>query len=100
MSIVRNYKDDIIKDQMETIKRLNEELNMRIKYEEQLLYVINQLEKYEDECEEDRRERFENLSKLLYKNSEELNNIKENMYTERQRGFEEFMRLDKDEENK
>jgi hypothetical protein len=98
MSIFRNYKDDIIKDQMETIKRLNEELSMRIKYEEQLLYVIGQLEKYEDEGNQ--RERFESLNKLLYKDSEKLNNIKENMYAERQRGFEEFMKLDESEKDK
>lgn len=99
MSIFRSYKDDIIADQMRTIKRLNEELSMRIKYEEQLLCVISQFEQYEEEKRKQRQ--FELLDSYFSdKHLQENVKDKEDIDTERQHGFEEFMRLDKDEEDK
>ena len=96
MSIIRSYKDDIIEDQMRTIKRLNEELSMRIKYEEQLLCVIRQLE------EEQKMRQFEALDRLRrnYNDVKEYDTTEEDTSAENQRGFVESMKLDESEKDK
>ena len=94
MELFKSYKDNIIEDQLKTIKRLNEELGMRIKYEEQLIHIINKFERYE---ENDRRKR-ELLAMLGNDYSEDyITETEKEMYAERQRGFDEFMRLDESE---
>ena len=96
MSIIRSYKDDIIEDQMRTIKRLNEELSMRIKYEERLLCVIRQLE------EEQKMRQFEALDRLRrnYNDVKEYDTTEEDTSAENQRGFVESMKLDESEKDK
>lgn len=44
----KNWKDIVIQDQQETIKRLNNELNERVAYEENLISIINKRRINED----------------------------------------------------
>lgn len=38
----KSWKDVVIQDQQETIKRLNDELDERVVYEEKLISIINE----------------------------------------------------------
>lgn len=44
----KSWKDIVIQDQQETIKRLNNELNERVAYEEKLISIINERRINED----------------------------------------------------
>ena len=44
----KSWKDIVIQDQQETIKRLNDELNERVAYEENLISIINERRINED----------------------------------------------------
>lgn len=44
----KSWKDVVIQDQQETIKRLNDELDERVVYEEKLISIINERRINED----------------------------------------------------
>lgn len=44
----KSWKDVVIQDQQETIKRLNDELDERVVYEEKLISIINEKRINED----------------------------------------------------
>lgn len=101
MKVIREYKDDIIKSQTETIQRLWKELGKRLEYEEQLLYVICQLEKYEKETDKQLDEKVKKALNNLYdKINGNWSPTELDEFAERQRGFEEFMKLDESEKGR
>lgn len=90
---MHDFKDTIIHDQRETIKRLQAELVERSVFEEKLLNKLLGEDK-ETELNKAIREFHDAASILRY-----LGSVDSPMedYVERQREFDEFMRLDEDE---